>query len=266
MGMGTSKMYPRFKPFNIDEFEKHLYLYYYNGLNLSPQVQMKFRSADVVQGSKFISDIFGSSAERRHREWKCCFASQDPLVQPPSRASHPNWKVDPFLKHVQEVSRVGWHLSKIISIDEQTAGFKGRHPDKRRITYKKEGDGFQMDAICDRGYTYAYYMRNQPVPEKYVEMGLSPLHSRCFALFDTLRDFYHEVNFDNLYTSAKFAYFAYVFHPKKVKTQGVIRTGGKGCPSQVLQREEVDRKKAEKVRYVRSFISMCSSFCVSNLI
>ena len=108
MGMGTSKMYPRFKPFNIDEFEKHLYLYYYNGLNPSPQVQMKFRSADVVQGSKFISDIFGSSAERRHREWKCCFASQDPLVQPPSRASHPNWKVDPFLKHVQEVSRVGW--------------------------------------------------------------------------------------------------------------------------------------------------------------
>lgn len=250
MGMGTDACYPKFKPFDVKEFEKHLYFYYFNGLNPSPRVQMKFKTNDddPVQGNNFINRVFGSGAGRRHREWKCCFATQDPLVTPPSRKTHPNWKIDPFLKHVQEVSRAGWLLARYFSLDEQTAGFKGRHVDKKRITYKKEGDGFQMDAICDRGFTYAYYMRNQLAPKKYLDQGLSPLHARCMSLFDTLKDSYHEANFDNLYTSTKFAFFSYVHHPKKVKTQGVIRSGGKGCPAEVVQREEADKKNAEKVR------------------
>ena len=43
-----------------------------------------------------------------------------------------------------------------ISVNKKKIGFKGRHADKIKITYKNKGDGFQVDALCDRGYTYAF--------------------------------------------------------------------------------------------------------------
>ena len=89
---------------------------------------------------------------------------QDPLQIQPPRATHPNWKCENFLNHVLSVSMEAWDCGEWISVDEQTIGFQGRHPDKLRITYKNEGDGFQCDAISDMGYTYSFYFRNQPPP------------------------------------------------------------------------------------------------------
>ena len=53
--------------------------------------------------------------------------------------------------------------------------FQGKHVDKRRITYKNEGDGFQADALCQDGLRYQIFMRNNPAPLKYIKEGLSPL-------------------------------------------------------------------------------------------
>ena len=55
MGMGDT-CYPNFLPFTMDEFERHLYIYYFNGLNPSPRIHMKFisRSAYPVQGDNFL--------------------------------------------------------------------------------------------------------------------------------------------------------------------------------------------------------------------
>ena len=70
-----------------------------------------------------------------------------------------------------------WRLGHDISGDEQTIGFQGRHADKLRITYKAEGDGFQCDAICDAGYTWTFFFRNKPAPQKWIRLGYLPLHS-----------------------------------------------------------------------------------------
>ena len=53
-----------------------------------------------------------------------------------------------------------WRLARDIAGDEQTMGFKGNHADKLRITYKKEGSGFQVDAISDDEYTFTFYFHN----------------------------------------------------------------------------------------------------------
>ena len=125
--------------------------------------------------------------------------------------------------------------------------FKGRHRDKRQIKYKAEGEGFQADALCDDGYKYQVYLCNDPAPKKYLKQGLSPLHSRTMALFDSLEDDYHHVGMDNLYNSAAFCRAAYN-HPQKVLCRGVARKSGRGIPPSVYQEEVKNITQQRDVR------------------
>ena len=140
-----------------------------------------------------------------------------------------------------------WLLACAFSIDEMTMGFKGQHRDKRRINYKAEGDGFQADALCQDGFTYQVYMRNDRAPAKYLKNGLSPLHSRVMALFDSVKEDYHQCAMDNLYNSAAFCKASYN-HPRKVLCHGVTRLGMRGIPPSVQQKEVKNRKEQISVR------------------
>ena len=93
-------------------------------------------------------------------------------------------------------------------------------------------------------------MRNHPAPRKYLKQGLSPLHSRTMALFDSLEDDYHQVGMDNLYNSATFFREAYN-HPRKVLFHGVARKAGRGVPKCVLQAEQ---QSADDQRAVRGTV------------
>jgi Transposase IS4 len=241
--------YPDFTPFSIDEIKKHLGIYILNGLSPSPRVEMKFnpQSIDEVNGNDFVFRSFGSNAARRHKHFKAFFSIQDPRIISPDRSLKPNWKIEPLLKLIKMSSHEAWDLGEVFSIDEQTIGFQGHHKDKLRITYKAEGDGFQCDALCEGGFTFAFYFRNEPAPTKYLDMGMSPLHSRVMALFDCCTDLYHRCGMDNLYMSAKFAKFSFN-HPKKVLIAGVTRKGMRGLPHSVLQEEVKTRSDQIKVR------------------
>ena len=94
-----------------------------------------------------------------------------------------------------------WRMGRDISGDEQTLGFQGQHADKLQITYKAEDDGFQCNALCDSGYTWAFFFRNMPAPKKWIHLGFSPLHSRILGMLDQLEDKNHNCWFDNLYLS-----------------------------------------------------------------
>ena len=67
------------------------------------------------------------------------------------------------------------------------------------------------------------------------------------ALFDSLKDKYHQCAMDNLYNSATFCKKAYN-HPQKVLVHGVARKGMRGVPACVLQEEMKNRKDQIKVR------------------
>ena len=123
----------------------------------------------------------------------------------------------------------------------------GQHKDKRHITYKAEDDGFQADALCDEGFKYKVYMRNDPAPKKYLKQGLSPLHSRVMALFNAVKDSYHHCTMDNLYNSAAFCRAAFN-HTRDILCQGLIRKGMRGIPPSVFQFEKKSRKDQIKVR------------------
>ena len=115
--------------------------------------------------------------------------------------------------------------------------FKRHHRDKLRITYKSEGDGFQGDALCDDGYFYQVYMRNEPAPKKYLKQGLSTIPSWKMALFDSLKDDHHQVRIDSLYNSSDFCRATH-HHDCKVLLHGMACKAGRGIPKCVLQDEE----------------------------
>ena len=126
---------------------------------------------------------------------------------------------------MQDILKNAWILGKKISVDEQTCGFPGRHPNKLRLAYKNEGGGFQYDALCDDGYTFTFYFRHGPPPSKYTSQDLSPLHARVIWLFDSCEDEYHVCGVDNLYISTKFFKDAFKY-PKKIELHDVTI---KGC-------------------------------------
>ena len=63
------------------------------------------------------------------------------------------WRVRPMLDRIRLVNLRSWELSHRLSIDEQTIGFQGRAAGAVRITYKTEGDGFQVFRIPFLGYS-----------------------------------------------------------------------------------------------------------------
>ena len=241
--------YPDFKPFTPREIEQHITLYFLQWIAPVPQANMRFKSQrdDPIAGNDLVARVFGKNGGRRHKHFKCFFTLTNPLKVPPPRSENPNYKVYTLLRHMQIVCAEAWDPGVDFSGDEQTIGFQGAHADKLRINYKAEGDGFQTGALCENGYTFAFYFRNQPAPSKYLKQGLSPLHSRIMGLFDVLRHKYHRVQFDNLYLSAKFCRASWN-HPKKVLVAGVTRKGGRGIPSCVKQEELVNKKEIMKAR------------------
>ena len=114
------------------------------------------------------------------------FACVIPLLPTPPSTSHPNWKLDPMLKHMMRVAKYGIHIDQPISIDEMDISFQGRHKDKQRVTYKKGGDCFLVDDLCAEVYTYLWHFINQLAPRKWIGYGIPPLHGRVMSLFEQL--------------------------------------------------------------------------------
>ena len=186
MLMVTAMKYSTFTEFNPQDFEQYLYLLFWNGLNPSPQIEWKLQSKELnpIYSSAFLRRLHGPTTSLRPWHFKCCFACQDPKITVPSKKTHPNFKVNEYFQHIQTIFCYCWMPGRDLSTDDQKMGFKGQHDENLRITYKKEGDGFQCDCIADNGYTFTLYFRNQPAPKKWIDKGYSTLHIHCMNLFD----------------------------------------------------------------------------------
>jgi hypothetical protein len=121
-------------------------------------------------------------------------------------AKDPLWKIRRLLETLNKQSMMMWVTGKHVSIDEQTIALKGSSSMKLRISYKKEGDGFQCDAICDRGYTFASWFRHgdpPKLPAEYDNMKLPPTACRVVWLALKLPNQWTRIYVDNLFNSQK---------------------------------------------------------------
>lgn len=85
-----------------------------------------------------------------------------------------------------------WVLGKNCSVDKQTCKMQGKSKYKTRCgKYKRLGDGLQCDCIADDGVTHDFYFCNEPVPMKWIQKGMCPMHCHLLHMFENFEDVGH---------------------------------------------------------------------------
>ncbi|KAK3238936.1 hypothetical protein CYMTET_51093 [Cymbomonas tetramitiformis] len=231
-GASTDK-YPNFKPFSAAEIDINVGLLIRNGLSPVPDFRYNFTppSSNFVFGDdRVIAALPGGYG--RYKEFRAFFHLQDPrLAEPPDQ---PFWKLKPIFDVVRTNSEELWYLGKHVSLDEQDCGFQGRSALKDKIKFKKEGDGFLADCICEGGYTWTFHFRRDPLPISSLEKDAADLHNRCLMLLERFPFDWNCVWMDNLFISRRFMQWGY---KRNVLMVGVARASGRGVPDSVVQVE-----------------------------
>lgn len=155
------KKYPDYTPFDLKEIDSFIGLILVNGIHLKPRLEYWFLSAaeSRVYGNDTIRRLFPRKGKIL-AEFCRFFCLYDPWVSPHSDQSKRTlFKIRLLLDHLLKTFREWWITGLDVSVDEQTLGFQGRSAYKQRIKFKRVGDGFMCNAMCDEGYTYAFYFR-----------------------------------------------------------------------------------------------------------
>mgnify|MGYP003894362215 CR=1 FL=1 len=251
--------YQNWKPFDMQEMYKMIGLLFANGLSPKPTIEQWFLTTynNRLFGNNYVSTAMDKVLPRGervsgHQRWKhfrrffCCYDFRvNPKVE---AAKNPLWKIQPLLDELNTQARKMWTTGRWISIDEQTLGFKGKHSMKLRISYKREGDGFQCDAVCESGYTFAFWFRHgeaPTLPKEFKHLDLSPTACRVVWLAQQLPNEWTEIYMDNLFNSRKLFTALYL---AKALVHGVERTSRHGLPASVLQVKDKKSKRAESLR------------------
>ena len=171
-GFGGTQ-YNDWEPFDVAEMNKMMGLLFVNGLCPRPRIKMWFEPHPIF-GNNFIAGamhkprtggrraLHGMRRWAQFRRFMCMFDFRQDARK--ETAKNPLWKVQLLLDELNKNGQKMWIPGKWVSIDEQTLGFQGCSGIKLRISYKKEGDGFQCNAVCDDGYTFSCYFRHGGIP------------------------------------------------------------------------------------------------------
>jgi hypothetical protein len=160
----------------------------------------------------------------------------------------PLWKVRELLDKLNKQAKDMWVPGKWVAINEQTLGFQGASGMKLCISYKREGDGFQCDAICDGGYTNSFYFCHGPPPnvgEQYKHFELSPTARQVVWLASRLPNQWTRIYRDNLFNLQK---LFTALHIAEALAHGVACTNRRRVPPLIIQKEEKNKDRAEKLR------------------
>ena len=160
----------------------------------------------------------------------------------------PLWKIHILLCQLNNQLKMMWMTGEHVSVDEQMIVFKGWSSMKLQILYKKEGGGFQCDAICSRGYIFAFYFhrRDPPVLPSFLDdLKLPPMSHRVVWLAQQLLNYWTRIYMDNLFNSQK-CFFA--LYRIKALPHGMIRTSRQGFPPSIRQEEEKNANEAKQLK------------------
>jgi hypothetical protein len=258
-GSGTGE-FSDFVPFDDAKMYHFLGVLFANGLSPKPRVDYWFETAErfPLFGNNLVSRVMTKTVSvsgkniwgiRRWRHFRRFLTLSDYRDSPSEKQkADPLWKVRELIDELNKQCKDMWIPGKWVVINEQTIGFQGASSMKLQISYKQEGDGFQCDALCDSGYTYSFWFRHGAPPDlgpDFKHLELSPTARRIVWLASRLPNEWTRIYMDNLFNSVKLFQALYL---AKALAHGVARTSGCGVPPSVIQKEEKNKDRAEKLR------------------
>ena len=165
-GAGSGE-YQDFMPIDLAEVYKMIGVLFANGLTPKPQFDFWFctQEEEPLFGSNMISKALARKnlatgntikASRRWKHFRRYFTMQDYRENPrEQQRKNPLWKVQRLIDELNKQAKDMWVPGIFVAIDEQTIGFQGASSMKLRISYKREGDGYQCDALSEDGYIFS---------------------------------------------------------------------------------------------------------------
>ena len=78
----------------------------------------------------------------------------------PPKSAHPNFKLDEFFKHFNEVPLEMCKSGEFLSADEQDQRSIGKGGGIVKCKFKKEGDEHFIGSLCEREHVLTFYPRN----------------------------------------------------------------------------------------------------------
>ena len=150
-----------------------------------------------------------------------------------SPPGNPSDKFGTVLDDVRALCKQMWTPGKTASIDEQTIGCQARNSGMTRIKYKREGDGYQLDTVCDGEYTISWWARWMAPPADFSDVA--PTFARMLWLVKELGGRWNHIYCDNLYVSEVVLRRALAL---KAYVAGTCRAGGRGFPPIAMQAEQ----------------------------
>lgn len=273
---GRPEAWKEFRPFGDAEIVVACGLLLRNGVSPVPQMALQFKDPrdSFVFGDSRVKEVWSGigcgGAERRWVQFRSFFhiQSYSPLewkqapLTPPGpgndlkeerwtllhyQTAGPLKKCEPMLSYCRGKWTVGYRPGKKVSLDEETAGCKARCALVTRIktSQKKEGDGFQCDAICEDGYTITFHFRCDRLP-CVQEKDISPRDTRCAWLVEQLPGAWYHLWMDNLYTSWK---FGEMLAARQCLFGGTCRNEGwRGLHDAVIQKAVTKTAELEKAK------------------
>lgn len=254
-----SRTYKDFVGFDTDEMYKMFGLLFANAVSPKPQFPFWFKSTN--ESRIFGNDFFANALDKKmpggrtikgERRWKhfrrfMCMYDWRMFKSKEQQKKDPLWKLTSILEELRKNSQKCWIPGKWVSIDEQTIAFKGAHGLALRITYKREGDGYQCDAVCEDGYTFSFYFRHgdaPKLPDSFKDLQLSNTAKRVIFLLLQLPNLWTHCFMDNLFNSRRLFTAAY---RAKTLCHGVVRHHGRGVPDEIVQKK-VTEAESLKIR------------------
>jgi hypothetical protein len=129
----------KYRPFKNQDIMTMLGVYIIDGLAPSPQLVQKMQpqSKSATHGNDRIASAQGPGYQQKHRSFRHFFATQDPLMIPPSKEKCRNFKVDELFRWLRYVWKEAWMLAENFSIDEQTTKCQGKCEYKTRQAHRR---------------------------------------------------------------------------------------------------------------------------------
>lgn len=226
----------RWTPFSYEEMCKMMGIMIRNGLHPVPNQALLF--ADPSMSFSWGDNRVRYLLDRKYKRWQELRAFLH--VQQPGEPPEPDplYRIRPLDIKVRQASQSLFDVGRNASIDEQTVGYGGAPPGVTRCgRYKREGNGFQCDALADSdtGYTYSWLWRHDKTPV--CHRGFAPLHQRCLWLQEQLRFKGHCLHQDNLYIGEKYT--------RATGYRGHM-VGGTCRPNRMPAEAKIDIGKGEK--------------------